>query len=95
MSEHVVSTKTYYIVWIVLLILTALTASVSTVGLGRFNTLVALVIATAKASIVALFFMHIKYTSEKMTKAVLISALFWLLILLLLSMTDYTTRALS
>ena len=95
MSEHIVSSKLYYTIWIVLLILTVVTAWVATIDLGRFNTVAALVIASAKASIVALFFMHIKYTSEKLTRTVVISALFWLLILLALSMTDYATRALQ
>ena len=39
-----------------------------------------------------LIFMHVKYTSEKMTKAILISAVFWLLLLLVLSLTDYSSR---
>jgi cytochrome c oxidase subunit 4 len=82
----------YYTVWISLIILTGLTAWISTVDLGHFNTVVALVIATIKASVVALFFMHIKYTSEKLTKVVVLAAVFWLLILLVLSMADYATR---
>lgn len=94
MSEHIVSSKIYYTIWIILLILTGLTAWVATIDLGPLNTIVALVIATGKATIVALFFMHIKYTSEKLTKMVVISALFWLIILLGLSMSDYTTRLL-
>lgn len=92
MSEHIVSSKLYYAIWIVLLVLTGLTAWVATVDLGRFNTIVALVIASGKAVLVVLFFMHVKYTSEKLTKIVVISALFWLLILLALSMADYATR---
>ena len=96
-SEHVVSSKIYYTIWIILLILTVVTALVATVDLGRIgpidlNTVTALVIATGKASIVVLFFMHVKYTNERFTKVVVISALFWLLILLALSMTDYGTR---
>jgi cytochrome c oxidase subunit 4 len=94
MSEHIVSSKMYYTIWIILLILTGLTAWVATIDLGPLNSVVALVIATAKATIVVLFFMHVKYTSEKLTKMVVISALFWLLILLALSMADYTTRLL-
>ena len=84
----------YYTVWITLLILTGLTAWISTVDLGSFNTAVALIIASIKASIVALFFMHIKYTSEKLTKIVIVASVFWLLILLVLSMADYATRGL-
>jgi preprotein translocase subunit SecG len=36
--------------------------------------------------------MHVKYTSEKMTKAVLIAAVFWLILMLVLSLADYSTR---
>ena len=54
--------------------------------------MVALVIASLKALLVVLFFMHVKYTSEKMTKVVFMAAIFWLLILLTLSLADYTTR---
>jgi cytochrome c oxidase subunit 4 len=71
---------------------TVLTAWIATVDLGAFNTVVALLIASCKALIVVLFFMHVKYTSEKMTKAVLIAAVFWLLIMLFLSLSDYSTR---
>ena len=92
MSEHILPGKMYYGIWIALLILTAVTAGVSFIDLGPFNTIVALVIATFKALLVVLFFMHVKYTGEKQTKTVIIAAIFWLLLLLGLSLADYTTR---
>lgn len=95
MSEHILSSKLYYGIWAALLVLTVVTAKVATIDIGPFNTVVALLIATFKALLVVLFFMHVKYTSEKLTKMVIISSLFWLLILLLLSMADYGTRTLS
>ena len=95
MSEHIVSIKLYYAIWTALLLLTGITAGVAFIDLGPFNTVVALVIATLKAVLVLLFFMHLKYTSEKMTSVVVISALFWLLILLALSLADYSTRPLG
>jgi len=95
MSEHIMSSKLYYTIWIALLCLTVVTAAVSFVDLGRFNTVIALVIATVKALLVVLFFMHVKYTSEKLTKIVIASAIFWLFLLLALSMADYGTRFLS
>jgi len=82
----------YYAIWILLLILTVVTAWVATVDLGPLNTIVALAIATIKATVVVLFFMHVKYASEKLTKVVIVSALFWMLILLMLSLADYTWR---
>ncbi len=91
-SDHVVSAGLYWLIWAILIVCTVLTAFVATIDLGKFNTVVALAIATFKASIVVLIFMHVKYTSEKMTKAILISAVFWLLLLLVLSLTDYSSR---
>ena len=92
MSEHVSSLKLYIGIWLALLAGTLLTVIVAGVDLGPFNAVVALTIATIKATLVVLFFMHVKYTHEKLTKVVIVSALFWLLILLALSMADYTTR---
>jgi len=92
MSEHILPIRLYVTIWAALLCLTVTTAAVAFVDLGPFNTVVALVIASAKALLVVLFFMHVKYTSEKMTKVVFVAAIFWLLILLTLSLADYTTR---
>ena len=95
MSEHVLSSKLYYGIWITLMVLTVVTATVATVDLGRFNVVVALFIASVKALLVILFFMHVKYTSEKLTKMVIVASIFWLFLLLALSLTDYTTRAIG
>ena len=94
MSEHIVPLKTNVVVWLVLLVLTGVTAGVAFIDLGPFNTVVALVIATCKALMVVLIFMHVKYASEKLVKVVVFSALFFLLLLLGLSLADYTTRLL-
>ena len=96
MSEHVVPIKTYLLVFLALMIGTAGTVWVSFHDLGWFpgaNVAVALVIACTKATLVILFFMHVKYTNEKMTGAVVVAGFFFLAILLALSMSDYLTRA--
>src|SRR6202047_1219697 len=95
MSDHSKSSPlpTYFAVFFALLVGTALTVYASGLDLGRFNSAVALTIASIKATLVALFFMHIKGASEKLTKLVVISALFFLLLLLGLTMSDYATRA--
>src|SRR5215472_3801634 len=101
MAEHIVSPKLYLAVFITLLCMTGLTWYASTVDLsitlgGRllnFNPLVALLIAFFKASLVVLFFMHVKY-SARLTKVVVTAGFFWLLILLSLTMMDYLSRAL-
>jgi len=92
MPEHIISSKLYIGIWAALMCLTVITASVAFVDLGPLNTVVALVIATLKALLVVLFFMHVKYASEKLTKMVIVAAIFWLLILLFLSLADYSTR---
>ncbi len=93
MAEHVLAKKTYIIVWAALMCLTVATAAVSKVELGPFNAVVALAIATMKGLLVVLFFMGVKYTSQKMTIVAIVAGLFWLGILLSLSMADYGTRA--
>ena len=90
--EHILSAKLYVIIWAALMCLTVITAGVAFVDLGPFNTVVALVIATFKALLVVLIFMHVKYTSDRLTKTVVLSALFWLMLLLGLSLMDYGTR---
>lgn len=94
-ETHVMSTRMYYGIWIALMVLTVVTAAVSFIDLGPMNTVVALSIATFKAILVVLFFMHVKYASEKLTKLVIISAIFFLILLLALSMMDYLTRHLA
>jgi cytochrome c oxidase subunit IV len=92
MSEHISSVKLYVGIWLALLAGTALTVIAARVDLGPFNIVVALTIATIKAILVVLFFMHVKYAHEKMTKMVIIAGIFFLFILLSLSMADYATR---
>jgi len=59
---------------------------------GGANTIVALAIAVLKATLVVLFFMHVKY-STRLTWAVVLGSVFWLGIMLTLTMSDYLTRA--
>ena len=83
---------TYFSVWGALLLGTFITYKAAFLDLGQFNAAVALTIATTKALLVALFFMHLKGASEKLLKLVVISTIFFLFILLALSMADYGTR---
>jgi cytochrome c oxidase subunit IV len=83
---------TYFAVWIALLFGTGLTYYAAKLDLGALNAAVALIIATTKALLVVLFFMHLRHAHEKLLKLVVISTVFFLLILLVLSMADYGTR---
>jgi cytochrome c oxidase subunit 4 len=91
MSEHVVPRRVYYAVFVALLVLTAITTAVAFVDLGPWNTVVALGIAFLKATLVALFFMHVKY-SPRLTQVVVAGGLFWLVILIMLTLSDFVSR---
>jgi cytochrome c oxidase subunit IV len=90
-AEHIDSVKTYVAILAFLLIATVVTTAVSFVDLGPFSVVVALTIAVSKMLLVALFFMHIRY-STRLTKLVIIGGLMWLGILLLLTLTDFVSR---
>lgn len=93
-AEHTTHSQLFYIaIGLVLLVLTITTAAVAFVNLGPFNPVVALLIATFKAGLVVLFFMHVKGASEKLTGVVVVSGFFFLSILLSLSLADYLTRS--
>ena len=97
MSGHDKSSPlpTYLTIWGALLLGTFITYKAAFLDLGRFNAAVALIIATAKALLVALFFMHIKGAHEKLLTLVVISTIFFLLLLLVLSLADFGTRTWS
>ncbi len=59
-----------------LLALTATTVAISLVDLGRANVVIALAVATAKATLVALFFMHLRYGRRAHAVALAGAALF-------------------
>jgi cytochrome c oxidase subunit 4 len=90
-KHHVVPKRVYFGVFFTLIVLTWVTAYVSTIDLGRWNIFVALAIAVCKASLVVLFFMHVWY-STRLTKMIVMSSIFWLFLLLFITMSDIWTR---
>ena len=94
MSAHPASSplKTYFVIWATLLFGTYLTYKVAFLDLRPFNAAIALTIASIKATLVALFFMHIKGAHEKLIKLVVAAAFFFLFLLLGLTMADYASR---
>ncbi len=90
-EHHVVPVSVYIGVFLALIVLTVVTAWVATVDLGAFNFAVAIGIALFKASLVILYFMHVKY-SDRLTKMVIGTGLFTLVLLLFITMTDIWTR---
>jgi cytochrome c oxidase subunit 4 len=91
MQEHADSLRTYTLVFVALLILTAATTVVATIDLGPLNVVMALAIATVKMLLVALFFMHLRH-STILTKVVVGGGMLWLGILLVLGLSDFVTR---
>ena len=90
-DHHIVPKRVYYLVFLTLIAMTWVTAFVSTVDLGRLNVFVALSIAIFKASLVILFFMHVKY-GTRLTKMIVLAGMYWLILLLFIVMMDLWTR---
>src|ERR1700750_277488 len=90
-EHHIVPKSVYFLVFTALIVLTWVTAWISTVDLGPLNIYVALSIACFKASLVILFFMHVKY-GTRLTKMIVMAGLYWLILLLFIAMTDLWTR---
>jgi cytochrome c oxidase subunit 4 len=92
MSEHIVSVRVYITIFLVLLVGTALTVLAAFMDFPwKFNTIIALTIATAKATFVVLYFMHVRYSS-RLVWVIVASALFWMAILFAFTFSDYLTR---
>jgi cytochrome c oxidase subunit IV len=91
-GDHIVSPKIYVAIWLILLAFTGITVWAAFQHFGIFNPIVALTIACTKATLVILFFMHVKY-SPKMIALVIGCGLFFLSILMVLTCADYISRA--
>jgi cytochrome c oxidase subunit 4 len=92
MSEHVVPVKYYLGVFFALMVPTILTVVVANFDLGFWNAIVALTIAVVKATLVVLFFMHVRWSS-RLTHVFVVAGLFWLVILVALTLADFNTRS--
>lgn len=90
-AHHIVPTRIYYAIFATLMILTGVTVGVAYLDLGRMNVVAAIAIACFKATIVVLYFMHVKY-STRLIKLTVIAGLYWMVILFGLTFSDYLTR---
>jgi len=92
MSEHIVSLRIYVTIFLSLMVGTALTVWAGLQDFpGQWNVIIAITIAVVKATLVVLYFMHVRYSS-RLIWVVFTSALFWLVILFALTFSDYWTR---
>jgi cytochrome c oxidase subunit IV len=92
MSGHISPRSVYYAIFAALMVLTGITVAVAFVPLGALNFPVAIAIAITKATLVVLFFMHVKYSS-RLTKMIVGMALFFLMTMFGLTLTDYLSRS--
>ena len=93
MSEHIVRPRVYIWIFLALLLGTGLTAYVAYFDFpGPLNAVVALTIAVIKATLVVLYFMHVRY-SPRLIWLVIAAALFWMALLFALTISDYSTRS--
>ena len=93
-KDHIISAKTYFVILIGLLILTAVTVGVAQIDFGAWNAFFAMLIATIKASLVLLYFMHLKY-DDKLYWLIFGSAVFFVALLYFFSKLDLVTRVLQ
>jgi cytochrome c oxidase subunit IV len=93
-AQHVTPRRVYYLIFGVLMLLTTVTVVVAFLDLGVLNTPIALIIAIIKATLVILYFMHVRY-STRLTWVVVIVSFLFVGILFVLTFSDYVTRGLS
>jgi cytochrome c oxidase subunit 4 len=92
MGHHVVSPKVYLAVFLALMAGTYLTVAAAEHDFGPWSNLIALAIAVAKATLVVLFFMHVRY-SPRLTRLVVAGAFLWLILLIVGTLSDYYAPA--
>ncbi len=93
-TEHIVPIRIYLLIFTALVVLTAVTVTVAFVDLGPMNVVVMLGIAAVKATLVVLYFMHVRFTN-RLTQLAAASGFVWLLIMFGLTMSDYLTRGIN
>jgi cytochrome c oxidase subunit 4 len=92
-EHHVIPLSVYYKVFAALMVLLVITLLAASVDLGPWNVIIAMTIAVAKAGLVVLFFMHVRYSSH-LVQFFAGATFFWLAILFVLTLSDYFTRPL-
>ena len=94
MNTHGPTRKTFFIVWIALLLLLFLTWGVAEFDLGKWNIIAAMTIAVTKMLLVVLVFMHVRY-STRLTAIFAAAGFFWLFLMMSLTLSDYLTRGIT
>ena len=90
-DKNLIGYRTYFIVWVCLLILTAATVAVSNLKLGKHGALTSIFIASVKAGLILLFFMHLKY-ERFLIKAMLLLTIITIAVIVGLTFSDVWFR---
>ena len=88
---HIVSTRTFVLVWVALVTLTAITVTVAKADLGAFSMLTAIMIASVKAGLVLWFSMHLKY-EKRLLKLLLLVPIITLAVIIGMTFIDVGYR---
>lgn len=91
-GHHVLPLGVYWAVFLALVVGTIVTVWSATIDLGKLNVVVALIIASVKALLVILYFMHVKYSS-KMVWLFAGAGFFWVVMMILFTMQDFVSRS--
>jgi len=91
MSGHIIPRKTYFTIFGILMVLLVLTIVLAEIDMGPFNIVIAMAIAVTKALLVLLYFMHVRYSS-KLTWVFASAGVFWLIIMIGITFSDYISR---
>ncbi|MEP7271569.1 MAG: cytochrome C oxidase subunit IV family protein [Acidobacteriota bacterium] len=95
-SKHIVPIRVYLAIFGILMVLTGATVFAAYFDLehiwGPLNAIVAMSIALLKATLVVLYFMHVRYSS-RLTQVIVFAGIFWFVIMIVFMMTDYLTRS--
>ena len=91
-EHHIVQPITYIAVFVTLLVGTGLTVLAADFDMGVMNPVIALGIASFKAVVVILFFMHVKFQS-RLIKMTVVAGFFTFLVLIIMTLSDYISRA--
>jgi len=96
-THHIIEPYVYYRVFGILFLLFFATVAVAFFDLSKLlgwppaNIIIALIIAFAKAAVIILYFMHVKYAS-RLTQIFVVSGMLWLIIMFVFTFADYFTR---
>jgi cytochrome c oxidase subunit 4 len=91
MTQHILPVRTYFAVFVALLVLLIATVGAAFLPLGDWHFPVAMTIAVAKAVLIVLIFMHVLH-SHRLTMVVAVAGFLWLGIMLGLTLSDYGYR---